>query len=332
MVSNINNTSVVSRCERFFCPERTNIREYRHNFVRDFIWTIVSALNLNVSGMTMRLPDPSLRVWTQLTSNSFVQTMGAQWLYGSAPMLVLAVGEGIHRQCRGQKVSCILLLAPPVAASLAIPMWDIGQVIGTSLALNSPCFQDSALWYGSSIAAGMVAAPFTGMLEGFTQWGVRYSCDLLSNNNDIRSKWCNHPCQMAKLLLRDFFLNITIGAIPGAVWQTVYFFMLPALRSLDDTPDGSIGWSILLTGLFVSSFVMMSNHFCAQGIKASSACIEQCTGWEAETEALCDLGSFYFPVNSFDEGSDSDSETSMKTIPLNSPNALMNSQTDNDID
>lgn len=258
-------------------------RELIHNSLRDPLWAAASALNINHLGKVMPALDPAASLSSKISSSSFLHPMGAQWLYGSAPMLILAGGETLCRKMRGEKLSnaeIAKIWAPPVAASLAIPMWDVGQLVGMHLGASSPLFQNSPLWYGSSIAAGMIAAPFTGMLEGFTQWSVKYLFDV-ATNPVTRAMWREDPALMGKVLVKDLLLNVTIGAVPGAVWQIVFFFTVGCFIAA----LGPVG-GIILAALLVGVAVMLCNFGCTHAINKVGSSIDQWMNWDTQLEDL----------------------------------------------
>ncbi len=251
------------------------------NWFRDFFWTGLSALNANFNWQTMPPLDSTAPIYQQITSSSFVQPMATQWVYSTIPMIALGAYQTYQAYQKGEvsKEDLVKIWAPVAAASLAIPMWDLGQVVGTNLGSTLP----SAQWYGSSIAGGLIAAPFTGIFEGFTQWGVRYLVDV-ATNPVTREMWRQKPALMAKVMTKELLLNVTIGAIPGAVWQIVYFFLLPALlASLPFT------WAIILTMLAVAIAVMICNFICTHAINKASDYIDRNLGWYEEIRKLREL-------------------------------------------
>jgi len=250
------------------------------NWVRDFTWTGLAALNVNLKGQMMPPLDPTAALSSQITSSAFIQPMAAQWVFSTIPMGLLAAAQTYHASRNGNatKEELVKIWTPVVAASLAVPMWDLGQVIGTSIGTTS--FAHSALWYGSSIAGGMIAAPFTGMFEGFTQFAVRYIADVATNPM-TRAMWRENPALMGKLLAKDLLLNVTIGAIPGAVWQIVWFFALAALVA-----SLPYSWAVILTMLAVATAVMLCNLACTHIINKTSEWIDKKLGWDKELEKL----------------------------------------------
>lgn len=259
-------------------------RELVHNAFRDSTWAAVSALNINTLCRVQPSLNPAIPLNQELTCSAFVGPMGAQWLFASAPMLLIAGGETFVRKMRGEELTSAdmaKIWAPAVAASLAIPMWDMAQTIGTYIGVNASCFQNSALWYGSSIAAGMIAAPFVGIFEGFTQWTVKYLFDV-ATNPVTREMWRQDPGLMGKLLAKEFALNITIGAIGGAVWQIVYFFLVPLCIALVGNPIGGIILAAILVGLAV----MMCNFGTTHLINKVSAEIDKKMGWDKRFELI----------------------------------------------
>jgi len=258
-------------------------RELVHNGLSDVVWAALSALNTNVLGQTMPALNLTGSLSSLISSGAFLQPVAAQWLFGSAPMLIFAGGEPIYRKLKGETLSkeeIAKIWAPPTAAALAIPMWDIGQLIGAHLGATSSLFQNSPLWYGSSIAAGMIAAPFAGFLEGFTQWSVKYIFDVATNPVK-QEMWRQKPALMGKVLVKELLLNVTIGAIPGAVWQVIFFFTVAVLTAA----LGPLG-GIILAALLVGIGVMLCNFVCTHLINKASDAIDHWLGWDKELENL----------------------------------------------
>jgi hypothetical protein len=258
-------------------------RELGHNFVRDGVWTGFSSLNWNILGQTMPALDLKGSLTSLISSGAFLQPVAAQWLFGSAPLMIFATGETIYRKLKGETLTpeeLRKIWAAPTAAAAAIPMWDLGQVIGGHLGSGS-LFQHSAQWFGSSIAAGMMAAPFCGVLEGFTQFTVKYLFDV-ATNPVTRAMWREEPGLMGKVLVKDLLLNVTIGAIPGAVWQIVFFFVLPLLMA---TALGPVG-GIIVAALLVALAVMLCNFACTHAINKAGGAINHLMGWDLALEDL----------------------------------------------
>lgn len=90
-----------------------------------------------------------------------------------------------------------------------------------------------------------------------------------------------HPALMGKVLVKELLLNVTIGAIPGAVWQILFFFTVAALTAA----LGPVG-AILLAALIVGTGVMLCNFACTHAINKASGAIDQRLGWDIELENL----------------------------------------------
>jgi hypothetical protein len=126
----------------------------------------------------------------------------------------------------------------------------------------------------------MIAAPFAELLEGFTQWSVKYLFDVATNPVK-REMWRQDPALMGKVLVKELLLNVTIGAIPGAVWQIVFFFAVAGLTAA----LGLVG-GIILAALLVGLAVMLCNFVCTHVINKASGAIDHCMGWDMELENL----------------------------------------------
>jgi hypothetical protein len=256
-------------------------RELPYNFFRDLEWARLSAESIGIHYKKVSFMGADAPLNQQLASRSFYLALGAQWFFASLPMLIFAFGETLYRKFKGEKLTPEELgpiWAPAIAASLAIPMWNIAQLVGTHIGTTS-C-QNPELWYGSSVTAGMIAVPFVGIFEGFTQWSVKYLADVVTNPV-TREMWRQNPNLMGKLLFKEFILNITIGAIPGAAWQVIFFFALPVLMAAL-TPVGGI----IVTAILVAVTVMVMNYLCTIVINDVSASIDRYTGWDHEVEKL----------------------------------------------
>lgn len=246
------------------------------NWVRDFTWTSLAAMNVGCDWRMLPPLDTTSSIATQITNPAFVQPMLSQWAYSTIPMGLIASYQTYqaYKKDEVSKENMIKIWVPVGAASLAIPMWDLGQTVGA--AIGTASFPDSSLWYGANIAGGLIAAPFTGIFEGFTQWSVRYLVDV-ATNPVTREMWRQDCRLMSKVLVKEFFLNVTIGAIPGAVWQIVWFFVFAALAaSLPFT------WAVILTALAVATAVMLCNFVCTHAINKASDSIDKYFGWDEQ--------------------------------------------------
>src|SRR6185295_17475517 len=179
---------------------REKIRGPANDLVSNTVWATISALDTNMQATPAMNLTGSLS--SLISSSAFLQPMAAQWLFGSAPMLILAGAETLYRNFKGETLTpeeLAKIWAPPTASTLAIPMWDIGQLIGAHLGATSSLLQNSPLWFGSTIGAGLIAAPFAGVLGGVTQWGVKYLFDL-ATNPEKQEMWRQEPALMGKVL------------------------------------------------------------------------------------------------------------------------------------
>lgn len=257
--------------------------EHASIFLRDSTWAAVTALDVNVSGRQAVRIHHEAPLNRELARRSFIGPMEAQWIFATAPMILISTGETIAHKMKGEELTCAdvaRIWAPSVAASLAIPMWDTAEVIGKYIGENVSFFQNSTFWFGASIATEMIAAPFVGMFEGFTQWSIRYLA-VIATNPVKREMWRQDSALMGKLLVKELTLNITIGATPGAVSLIVFFFIFPALMAA----LGPVG-GIILTAVLVALSVMLCSFGSTHLINRISTQIDKEMGWDKRFELI----------------------------------------------
>ena len=102
-----------------------------------------------------------------------------------------------------------------LGASAAIPTWDYGQVLGIA--------QGQSMGM-STISAGYYASMYTGLFEGATQTALitaLNTCAGRYREGESLASWDSAKDVLINVL-KALPLGVTIGAVPGAVWQLVY--------------------------------------------------------------------------------------------------------------
>lgn len=248
-------------------------RELFHNLFRDFTWAGLPA-NFGLSGGVF--PDLSFAQSPKelLGSAAFLQPTLAQWTIASAVMFAAALTEMVFDLYHGVEMTWERLSkiwTPAIAASIAIPMWNLGATLGS---------------YLSTFAS----ACFAGVFEGFTQFFVKY---LLTTVTDpvTRKMWQEEPIFMLMRFGRDLALNITIGAIPGLVWKVAFVLLSATLIAT----LGPIGAFIVL-GILVAGPVMVANKVTSIAIASISAIHDKKMGWDKRYNELREKCSLNPPV------------------------------------
>ena len=101
-------------------------------------------------------------------------------------------------------------------ASLAIPAWD--WAANTAIA----CFLGQGY---STIDAGYLAFFAPGLVEGPIQWATPQFIDAIVDLFQTReglNAFLKDPKGTLASLLAQFSLNVTLGSIPGDIWQVIY--------------------------------------------------------------------------------------------------------------
>ena len=220
--------------------ESSEVSALRDNAARDFFWTISSAAG---------------------------QSVQTQTLVGTAPMVLLAIGETVDLGRKGKITSESLknVWAPVAAASAAISMWDLGRMVGSTVGRG----------------ALLTASAFAGVFEGFTQWSVKYLADV-ATNKVTQEMWRLDPALMTKQLVKELLLNTTIGAVPGAMWNIVFTLTLSSLIGAGCPPAAAF----LLTAFLVSQVVLAGNFTCGKAIDQASSSIDEWMDWDKQRKAL----------------------------------------------
>lgn len=168
-----------------------------YNFLRDASWTFWTVSQLDLSGRS--------------TDNLDDQENG-QWVY---PTLFMLAGFSFHwLSCRAvnQAMPAARSLVSVTSASLAIPSWEKAGDSGTQLG-KILGFKPVDAVYFSSI--------FCGIAEGGVQEAVSTLGVLLTDTAE-QEKFKLEPIEYLKNFAKRMGLGITLGGIPGAVWQIVY--------------------------------------------------------------------------------------------------------------
>jgi hypothetical protein len=156
------------------------------NLLRDVVWEYFAKENLGITG--------------QATDNVQSQWL-AQFVFATFIMARATISrKSLHKSVDKEKY------IPLLAASAAIYPWNYGQQLGTQFGSDFLNLSKSQAAYFSSL--------FTGVFEGTTQYLVTKAGHLLIDE-DIRKNYT------FKSFMLELGLNMTVGALPGAMWQIV---------------------------------------------------------------------------------------------------------------
>ncbi len=204
------------------------------NFARDWTWGIWSVEDWNFKFESTRYDLGPNGQW------------GPQFLYGSlAAMAATLISAGICK-ASGKEIPIKDMIATLVGTMAAIIPWNAGQNLGMMLGQAMGMSQVNSAYFAST---------FTGIFEGATQFIMIKITSKLCDAEE-RRKFCENPkhyltdlfdTETLKQFAKEFGFSITIGAIPGAVWQLVF------------TACGVAGMSAVPTGLLIAIAVGLAN-------------------------------------------------------------------------
>lgn len=204
------------------------------NFSRDWTWGVWSVNDWNFKFESTRYDLGPNGQW------------GPQFLYGSlAAISATLISAGICK-ASGKQIPVKDMMASLVGTMAAIIPWNAGQNVGHMIG--------QALGW-SQVNAAFFASTFTGIFEGATQFIMIKITSKLCDAEE-RQKFCADPKQYLtdlfdretlKQFSKECGYSITIGAIPGAVWQLVF------------TACGVAGISAVPTGLLIALAVGLAN-------------------------------------------------------------------------
>lgn len=224
----------------------------------DAIWSALSYLNFGIN--------------LKPTNNTNFDIRG-QWagqqLYSTVGMGLLGIAIAAWYKSKKEYAKSVDVMTIAAAGSLSLYAWDRAQTSGIDY-FKKIGYPDNVAGYLSSI--------FTGFAEAITQFLFLKIVNLFLNKEEY-NLFKNTATIYFKRLLSETGLNITIGLIPGAVWQLVY----------NAAVINTIG--ALATGMSVAIAVALSNIFsmkCIQGItKAESYnnCFGTVSTEESDTHA-----------------------------------------------
>ncbi len=221
------------------------------NVARDGLW---GGQSVAATGFTMRATAAIPSSAAGMVSAPFLLQTASQMAYSTAAMAVVGIpAYYVYCKATGNKFEWKKVLTFLIAASLAIVLWNYGQALGIGLGNLIPTVGgvDIGKWIG-----GLILAPiFCGVLEGGIQFLVRYVADR-KNKTDIDKQ----------LFSKELKKNITWGAIPGAVWQMVFFIFTAVIFA---NFGGSIPtWAqAVITGTAISIAVCIANLATAKHIQ-----------------------------------------------------------------
>lgn len=223
----------------------------------DAIWSALSYLNV---GMNLEKTND-----TDFDSQS--QWAGQQ-LYSTIAMGLLGIALACWYGSKKAYAKSTDVIATTVAGSLSLYTWDRAQSFGIAYFKHIGYSDDHA---------GYLSSLFTGLAEAITQFLFLKIVKLLTHDKEylfLKNKFKVYSAHLGC----ETALNLSIGLIPGAVWQLVYnaaviyFF-------------GAMG-----TGLSVAISVALSNIFtmkCIQTITKSES-YKKCLKMDASEETQTD--------------------------------------------
>ncbi len=218
------------------------------NSATDCTWAMAAALG---SGLNLRatsaLPSASLPFLDQITAPAWQQQFLTQSYLSLLAMVPVLIGYVAYCKANNKPISVADIMAKILGPLLSIGMWNMAQTLGLWLATKASVA-------ASFLATNLIVAPLVGIFSGLTQWLVPLILKLATDATE-RAKYKENPA----LLIKEFFLNITIGMIPGALWQVLYAALLPVLIPLG--PGG-----LILFGLIIAASVMAANYTTAKVI------------------------------------------------------------------
>jgi hypothetical protein len=171
---------------------------------------------------------------------------GPQFFWGSLSAIASTVISAGACKVAGKEIPYKEMTSTLVGTMAAIIPWNAGQYLGMTIGQANG-------W--SQVNSALFASYFTGTFEGITQFLTIKLTKALADPEE-RAKFCANPKEYLKALFdketlaqfaKDFGYSITIGAIPGTVWQLVF------------TACGVAGISAAPTGLLIALAVGVCN-------------------------------------------------------------------------
>jgi len=236
------------------------------NFGRDWVWGIWSQKEWNFY-FESTPQDFGLRgEW------------GPQFVYGSLAAITATIISAGACKAAGKEIPYKDMIASLVGTMAAIIPWDAGYNLGMSIGQANG-------W--SQLNSALFSSIFTGVFEGATQFITIKLTKKLCDAEE-RRKFCEDPKQYLKdcfdpetlaQFAKDFGYSITIGAIPGAVWQLVF------------AACGVAGISAVPTGLLIALAVGVCNF----GVAKIEEKKLMSRAYESITSSICSCRFFKAP-------------------------------------
>ena len=150
-----------------------------------------------------------------------------------------------------------------IGSSMGIIAWNIAQDTGKRLFLNSDM---------DDVEAGLAASLLTGVFEGITQHCFIRLTTIITNNQDERENLKNNCREYLKNFFKESLYSITVGAVPGAVWQAVYVIMTQVAQANPALTILAVPTSVCISNVVVEvckkpviDRVCTSTFFCQKG-------------------------------------------------------------------
>lgn len=194
------------------------------NFVRDLVWVFWSYQNLGARAFTT--DDANFGVEGQWFGQQVAGT-GAMAV-GLLPLLAWYLGKAGRRNLFPAWLTFVFFCA----AAVSIYTWDQGQQLGVNQGRENTS--------RTPLQIALYASIYTGVFEGLTQGLILLLGRLC--HTEYRKNYHKHPIRLGV----ELSASITIGALPGMIWQIVYALCVNANA-------GPVPTSILLA-ITVSSF------------------------------------------------------------------------------
>lgn len=232
-----------SRCCSFLnCPEKQEqLLMITLNALRDAIWVYFSYSQFDVK--LQHTQDASFGVDSQWLGQEVYSTLG---------MLLFSAACRAAYFCKGRPFPTTTVCALNAAASVGIYAFDRFGTWGAQLGQSAVTL--------TVAQAGYFAALFTAF-ETPVQTLIITLVKLLTQNSEWSQLYCD-PVQYLKIKIKELGLSMTIGLLPGAVWQLV--FNAGVVCAL-----GPVG-----TALLVATAAAMSNliYVTASTVVSNSSC------------------------------------------------------------
>lgn len=213
------------------------------NAVRDFVWAYISSLQNPI-------PDDAAETGNFVGSTRFdLKESVEQWALSTAAMLTVSlIAAGAQTSTSGKqanfKAFCTNIkpwFVATLAASLPIIPWNAGQALGYYL-------------FGTALTGACLTGIFTGLGEGWIQHVTFDIADRMEKTKGILAK--TKPCATATQYSAELFTSLSVGSIPGGVWQVAWAvgrYYHWSKESVSALVSGSVATANAAYGLFTEN-------------------------------------------------------------------------------